>query len=392
MRYLVVAALALSAVPAPQGWAQSGPAKVRVSDLGAQTRTIGPGAPAHTIGLTGITHQITLGTGKMLYGVRYVACKDPKDPKRAIPGEGYIGMPEPTDSNWYGGGFLDLKINGQSIGTTMIHSVTGRSVGDRGYADFVFDVPQAILRLRFVATAGGDCLYAQVLLEPREEIKALSLGLRCYPSAFVSNADRHVLTPTRDLKQGQKVELGTANEWWLSYYDSVYDRGYVGATYTGTGPCAALWLPGLVEKVALNVGSYSVETAFSLKPALRDFRFVFFDQARLTNAEAQADLKARAPQLQQELAAFTFADSAVVGWPLAEKQEEVRRLLAAIPEEKALAARYEQWSRQLPELLKLVRSPGAGGAILAEANAVKTITEWDAGLPALKLLALLGRI
>jgi hypothetical protein len=41
--------------------------------------------------------------------------------------------------------------------------------------------------------------------------------------------------------------------------------------------------------------------------------------------------------------------------------------------------------------LKLVRT-GSAGAIMAEAEAAKTIADWERGLPALKLQALLNEI
>ena len=103
------------------------PPEVLVSDSGVETRTIGPGAPPHTIGLQRHSQTITLDTGVQIYALRYVVARDPDDQQAAIPGEGYIGMPRPAGCNWYAGGFFDLRINGQSIGKRLVHSATGRS-------------------------------------------------------------------------------------------------------------------------------------------------------------------------------------------------------------------------------------------------------------------------
>lgn len=371
--------------------AQNQPARVTVNDRGVTTRVPGQGAPPHTIGLTQLNHAVDLDTGKVNYGLLYVACVDPKDPKGAIPGEGYIGMPGPVACNWYHSGFFDLEINGRSIGRTMIHSLTARGVADRGYCDFVFDTPMAVVRVRFVALTGGDCLYAQALLEPKEEITSLRLTTRCYPSAFVSNADRHVLTSTRDLKQGEKADLDAASEWWTLYYDSVFDKGYQSPTATGVGPCAMLWQPGEVDKAGFTVGGYGIDTVFTLKPGLRDFRFVFFDYAGTRNADAIADLRSRADGLLKQLATFEFTDPSLVAWNLPQRQEEVKRLLAAVPEDATAAARYAAWSEALTQQLKLVQAAGAGG-VMAEAEAAKTVAEWEKGLPELKLQALLRGI
>ena len=367
------------------------PPQVLVTDSGVQTVTIGPGAPAHTIGLQGHRQLITLDTGAQVYGLRYVIARDPKNPQAAIPGEGYIGMPQPVDCNWYGGGFFDVQLNGRSIGTTLIHSLTGRSSAGRGTADFVFDTALSVVRVRFVALSGGDCLYAQVLLEPKVEIKSVRLSVRCYPSGFVSDAERHVLTPTRDLAQGERAELDIADEWWTLYYDRIYDAGYISPTHRGVGPCAMLWLPGQTDKAGFTVGSYGIETALTLKPVLRDFRFVFFDYAGKKNEAAKADLRGRAQKQLEELATLPFTDPSLATWPLAQKQAEIRQALASLPEDQETAAQYDRWAQDLAAQLKLMKS-GSAGAIMAEANAARTIGEWERGLPALKLKALLNEI
>jgi len=247
------------------------------------------------------------------------------------------------------------------------------------------------VRIRFVTLAGSDALYCQALLEPKAEITSLRAAVRCYPSAYVSDADRHVLTPTRDLAQGERAELDVANEWWTLYYDSVYDAGHIGPARRGIGPCATLWVPDQAEKVGFTVASYGIETALDLKHTLRDFRFVFLDYAGTKNAAATADLRQRADGLRRELTTFPFTDPSIANGPLAQKQAEVTRELASVPEEKEAAARYGRWGDELSAQLKLVQS-GATGTIMAEANAARIIGEWERGLPALKLQALLNEI
>jgi hypothetical protein len=386
MSRLCLAAAALLFVVCPTARAQ-----VLVADSGVERSQIGPGAPAHTIGLERHQQTITLETGRQTFGLRYVVAHDAKRPQVAIPGEGYLGMPRPVDCNWYAGGFFDLQINGRSIGTTPVASVSGRSSPGRGTADFVFDAPPAVVRIRFVAQAGGDCLYAQVLLEPKTPITSLAVVVRCYPSAFTSDGDRHVLTAVRDFKQGQRAALDVAREWWTLYADRVYDAGYVAANHRGVGPCAVVWLPGQTEKATFTVGSYGTDTRFQLKPGRRDVRFVFFDYAGQKNAAARADLARRAAGLVDELGRFAFTDPALAQWPLAAKQAEIRRVLAAVAADASTAAQYQRWAEQLARQLPLLRD-AATGAIMAEAAAAQTIAAWEQGLPALKLKALLNGI
>ncbi|NOY79824.1 MAG: hypothetical protein GXP31_02345 [Kiritimatiellaeota bacterium] len=365
--------------------------RVLVTDGGAHTSIAGPGAPRHIVGLKRLFHDILMDTGVKTYGLRYVVAFDDKRPGVAIPGEGYIGMHRPANCNWYAGGFFDLSINNKSIGSTPIHSLVGRSVGTRGYADFVFDTPLSLVRIRFVALARDDALYCQVLLEPKTEIERLRLVLRCYPSAYVSNAERHVLTPTRDLPQGKQADLDLPRESWLLYYDRIFDTGYVSQKRTGVGPCSVLWPGSQAEKVAFTVGAYGIETVMDLEPQLRDFRFVFFDYKGTKNEDAMADLRRRAPGLLRQLAAFRFVDDSVANWPLAEKQREIENVLAAMPDEKEAASGYRAWAAELTKQIELLRAGGPGG-IMAEATAARIIRKWEQGIPTLKLKALLKGI
>jgi hypothetical protein len=380
-----------AAITVPFAFCAPASPQVSFTDHGPQTAIAGPGAPKHVVGLPRTTHTIGMNTGVKEYGLRYVVAHDEKRPGVAIPGEGYIGMPVPADCNWYGGGFFDLQINGQTLGTTPVHAFGGRSLGERAYVDFVFDTALAVVRVRFVCLVGSDALYCQTLLEPKAEITSLRVALRCYPSAFVSNAERHVLTPTRDLAQGEKAELDPATEGWLLYYDRIFEAGYATSTSRGVGPCAVLWPSSQAGKTTVSVGNYGTDTILDLGPQQRDLRFVFFDFAGTLNDAAKASLRQRAPGLQQELSGFTFTDATVASWPLTRKQQEIKQALAAVPEDKEAAAAYARWATELEAQLPQVRS-GAAGAIMAEANAAKTIAAWEEGVPNLKLKLLLRGI
>ncbi|NCO39585.1 MAG: hypothetical protein COY42_28775 [Armatimonadetes bacterium CG_4_10_14_0_8_um_filter_66_14] len=389
MRYLMTMCATVGILAS--ACAQEPPAQVLVTDHGAQTSVAGPGAPAHIVGLQRTMHTVSMDTGVKDYGLRYVIAHDDKRPGVAIPGEGYIGMPQPADCNWYGGGFFDLQLNGQTIGTTPLHSLVGRGGGNRGYVDFTFDTPLSVIRIRFVTLAGNDALYCQALLEPKAEITSVRVAVRCYPSAFVNNSDRHVLTPVRKVAQGEHAELDPSKEWWLLYYDRLFDAGQVSPSRTGVGPCSVLWPGAQADKVSFTVGGYGIDTTMDLKPQSRDFRFVFFDYSGTKNAVATAALRQRAEGLLRELTALSFADPSTANWPLAQKQQQVAALLATMPDEQEAATRYQKWAAELAEQLKLVH-PGAVGAVMAEAAAGEIIRQWEQGLPELRLRALLKEI
>lgn len=371
--------------------AQTPGPRVIIADHGEHTGIAGPGAPKHIIGLPRLSHTIAMNTGIRTYGLQYTVAHDPKRPGVAIPGEGYIGMSLPANCNWYAGGFFDLIINGKSIGSTPVHSFIGRKVGNRGVVDFVFDTPLSLVRIRFVTFAGDDALYCQALLEPKTEIKGLQVRLSCYPSAFVSNAERHVLTPTRDLAQDERADLDLTKEWWLLYYDRIFDAGHAGTSRTGVGPCSVLWLGKQTRKVGFSVGRYGTRTIMDFNPGQRDLRLIFFDYKGIKNKVVISDLRKRAPELRRKLAALRFVDDSVVNWPLVRKQQEVTRILATMPGATKAAEQYRTWAAELAKQIKLVKAGGAG-AIRAESAAVSIIQQWEKSIPDLKLKALLKGI
>lgn len=374
------------------GSAQTEPGRVIFLDRGRDERVIdSPTAPEHVRGLTGVSHQMDLDSGKVVYGLRYCAAVDPRRAEGALPGEGYIGMALPSKCNWYYGGFLDLQIDGRAVGTTRLHSLSGRADGPAGHVDFIFDTTQAVVRIRFSVKAGDDALFAQVLMEPKAPIKSIRLVTRCYPSAFSADAERHVLTSVRALEKGRTVDLDLACENWLFFMDRLLDKGVHIAPHTGVGPCALLWAGGQTVRGGIGVGNYGIDTRFDLDPARRDFRFVFFDYAGRSNAVAEADLRGRADALQRELAAFAFTDPRVTGWSPAERRAEVLALLAKARDVGEIARRYEQWTAKLAAALPRIRAADAG-SILAEAEASDIVTEWEKGLPELRLRAILGEI
>lgn len=386
---MAVAACVFGGFGAP---AANEPGRVIYQDRGRDERVINsPTAPEHVRGLTGVSHQMDLDSGKVVYGLRYCAAVNPRLAGGALPGEGYIGMALPSQCNWYYGGFLDLLIDGRSVGTTRLHSLSGRAHGRTGHVDFIFDTTQAVVRIRFVVKADDDALYTQVLLEPKAAIESIRLVARCYPSAFSSDAERHVLTPARALDRGRTVELDLARETWLLYTDRLLDKGAHIAPHTGVGPCAVLWAAGQTARGGIGVGNYGIDTRFDLDPGRRDFRFVFFDYAGRSNAVAEADLRGRADALQREISTFAFTDPRVAGWAPAERRAEVQALLAKAQDVAEIARRYEQWTEKLAAALARVRA-AAAGSILAEAEASAIVSEWEQGLPELKLRAILGEI
>ncbi len=367
------------------------PKRVMVIDRGVTERIIGPGAPAHVIGLWGRYHEMDIDTGRVLYGLRYGAAVDEKLGGEAQPGEGYIGMVRPTNANWYHGGFFDLIINGRSIGTSIPEPLYGLGGPERGHVDFVFDTPQAVVRVRFVGRRDDNLLLCQVKLEPKEEITQMRLALRNYPSAFSSSADRRIETALEEIPQGENRDIDPAAQWWALYYDTILDLGGTDGVRTGMGPCAALWVPGQTASGRLNAGGYSCDTNFELKPGLTDYRFIFFDFRGIANADAQAEIHERAETLLQELVSYDFTNRDVVQWPLEQRWNTVTKLCDGLEDGEEMRAKFEDWYNYLEPLLRTMQA-GESGAIISEAAVSRIIHEWESSEPELKLKALFEEI
>ena len=200
-----------------------------------------------------------------------------------------------------------------------------------------------------------------------------------------------MLTPLRDLKQGEKAELDPATESWLLYYDAKIDLGQTLSNRTGVGPCAVVWPAGAARKARFLVAPYGITTAMEFDPARHDLRFVFIDYKGTKNQDAIADWKKRAAKLGRGLASFRFVDPGIVNWPLEKKKKEIARILAAMPEAGDKAAQYRAWAAELQKQLEILRA-GGPGAIKAEAEAGKLIQKWEKGIPDMKLKSLLNGI
>ena len=245
--------------------------------------------------------------GGIPYSISYQACVDPAHGGKASPLEGYIGMPQPAACNWYHSGFLFVVLDGRDIGGTPLSSMLVAESGKRAILDMVWHDPAADVRARFLGLPGRDCLFCEVAVEPRQEMKSLALRLRCYPSFFTAyhkrEGARRVQTPAVLVKQGEKpAPLPAKDNGWAVYYDEVFDV----AKGEGEGPCAVLVLPEAASEISIAPGGYSVETQITCPPQTRRIRMAFWDFKGRTNAEALARLRDGADAVRKELAALDF--------------------------------------------------------------------------------------
>ncbi|MBM3499302.1 MAG: hypothetical protein FJX74_11605 [Armatimonadetes bacterium] len=271
------------------------------------------------------TRTAPFGFGAQPYAISYQACVDAAHGDQVVPLEGYIGMPQPCSTNWYHGGFLFVRLNGQDIGAAPLSSMAVAESGTRAILDMVWHHPLATVRVRFLGLPDHDGLFCEIALDPRQELTTLEVSARCYPSYFTSwnrrDGARRVQTPGALIEQGTPATLPASEAWWAVYYDEVFDV----ANGEGDGPCALALLPQEAAEVEFRPTDYPVETRITYPPDRRRLHLAFWEFPGSPNAEVLARLRADGTALRAELETADFTPAAVRALDLAALRADVDR-------------------------------------------------------------------
>ncbi|MCK5803790.1 MAG: hypothetical protein KAI66_13195 [Lentisphaeria bacterium] len=330
--------------------------------------------------------MVRFQSGERHYGISYKAGYREDRPGKAFPLEGYIGMPSPTACNWYHSGFLDIRVNGRSIGATALSSFTIVERGKRGIADLVWHAEQASVRVRFVMLPGTDALFCEITIETPKPTDRVELALRCYPSFFTSHhkrvGARLIQTPEAQIKEGEKSDLPMKGNEWALYSDGVFDvdRG------EGRGPCALL-LPSCTRTVHFAPGGYSVETRIECTPGTQTVRMAFWDWKGLTNAQASAKMPDEARVARAVLDTVDFTPAALADADLEAMREDCRQALASPEAKKMLAKKLESiqaWLENMPE------KRSADASIRAQEGFLRAADEFEQFRWEIKLVKLIS--
>ncbi|MCD6350883.1 MAG: hypothetical protein J7M26_02080, partial [Armatimonadetes bacterium] len=319
----------------------NGPGEVAMHDLGPKYAATGhPGHEGHKR----VNHDILLSNDLVTYGIRYCACTDKSHAPYVVPLEGYIGMPRPCACNWYHSGFMEIIVDGDNIGRYPLADFAALGSGPRGLARMVWDYAGGRVRVSFLLEPGSRYLKVQILLSPSKPPKSIVLALRCYPSYFTSyyhrQGARRIVTPSAEVKQGERKTLPASDNWWALYKDDVFDP----ARGEGEGPCGLMLMPAQAKSITFAPGDYAVETRIEYKPDQRDLRLAFWDFKGMANAKALELMKKTTSQVLAQLLTTNFTPLLVQRTSLAAERAEFERLRAlagpklAAEEEKRLAA------------------------------------------------------
>ncbi len=332
--------------------------------------------------------EASFNLGTVNYRVKYNIIADPAHPDQVEPVEGYIGMPAPSPENWYDNGFLFIAVNGHDLGTVPLSSMVVSEQGKRGMVDMVWHHPIASVRARFAGLCGDDKLMVEIAIEPHQDIRSITVQARCYPSFFTTwyhrKGARRVKTPSKLIQEGQTVTLEPTANWWLLYYDEVFDV----AKGEGVGPCAMAFLPDEAEAVKVRVSDYAVDTTIRYGPSARRIRLAFWDMRGSKNADALAAFPQKAQKAREHLVGVDFTPQIIRSFDFGKRVREVQELLQTpdVPDE-LQAALGEQISAL--KRAEAARKSHAELDITAEEELLKSMATYESAYWELKLHRLL---
>lgn len=332
-------------------------------------------------------HTFTLANGLIRYGLSYHGYWETNGNGVRPSPEGYIGMPSPSSANWYGGGFINVLINGKSLGNVRPNTLRIVEHDERGVVEMLWTPPEGQVRLRFMLLPEKDYLLCELALQPKEEIKKLELALNCFPSFFTSwnkrDGWRQVVGPVTTTEQGNQATLDGAKDYWLLYQDTVFDAA---KEKDSMGPCGLVFLPEQVTTARLNVTNYPVGTVLSIKPEVRKVRLAFWDFNRKPNAEALSELRKLEPAVSKELRETDFRDRQVVTYDAARERAELEAMIAKSTD----PAKWRKTLLPLGEKIVAALDAMKGGDLGAEQTASQAIAEYREGIWELKFDSLLN--
>ncbi len=253
--------------------------------------------------------------GQPAYGVNYQACLEKDKHSEAvdlIAKEGFsgLGLSKPTGSNWYGGGCLDVLVNGEGLGPYRPAIRRLEFKNGAVAVEAVWQVPWGRVTLRFVQLPGEDKCFVRGELDC-PNVQSLALRLRCYPAGFIKGRSR--VAQTQSARQdGPGHLLLHPFDSWVWYGDTEHDR----ARDPKSSGCCALMFPRTeVHGGSVRVGNYSTDTALNLRPNLQVFHLLLWEFPQMANAEAVAYMQKLSEQHRVTLGELATAQVKTEGVP-----------------------------------------------------------------------------
>jgi len=293
------------------------------------------------------------GNEPVSYGLQHWADYDPSHAPEAIALEGQIGMTQPGGAGWYGNGFFNFALDDQAGANCAVRAIRALDSGPRGSCEFLWELPQAWVRVRFVVVPGKLPLFCSISQVPKtEKVSRLKVRLVAYPSGYYQSGQRVGLTDHRSVKTPGRADLDPASESSLILYDDKYDLGVEG----GIGGCAALAAPGYVGESKIDIGGYGCTWELTARPGGQELRFAFYNGLGRKNADLIPYLRGRFAGDLKDLAVLDFRPLRLQAAGLDSLKSEFGKLLAETKDADAEKAAFETALSHLDSLRPRVPS------------------------------------
>ncbi len=340
---------------------------------GHATASVMPGRPERIGGHgshAGKKWLVQLNAEPASYGLQHSGCYDPSHAPQVVQPEGTIGMTSPGGGNWYHNGFFNFAVDDDQSRVFPVTAVRPLDSGARASAEFLWELPRAWVRVRFMVVPGKRPLFCSLTQIPRAgATPKLRARLVAYPSGYFKDGGRVIVTPKRTLKTGDKVDLDPAAEWSWLMYDERRDLQVQGSV----GGAAGLTAPDLVSALKLDVTTYGV--VWEVEAKANELRFAFWGSQDLRNADLLAQLPPQFAPALAALQALDFTPLRLQPQGLAQLQAEFGQLFAGTPGSEASRQAYEALLKQLDALRGQIG--GAQVNLQAENDYLGTLDKLD---------------
>ena len=329
-------------------------------------------------GHVGKKWQVLLSSEPGSYGLQHWGCYDPSHAPHVVQPEGSIGMTSPGGGNWYHNGFLNFAVDGDSSRSFPVTAIRALDSGERASVELLWDMPQAWVRVRFMVVPGQRPLFCALTQYPKAgATPKLSAHLVAYPAGYFRDGGRVIVTPTRTLKTGDKVDLDPATEWSWIMYDERRDWRVSGSV----GGAGGLAVPDLVGGLKLDVGAYGV--TWNVQAKGNELRFAFWGSQEVANADLLTKLQPQFAPALADLRALDFTPLRLRAQGLAPLQAEFDKIFRETRGNDKDRATYAALVAQLQQLL--AQTSGGQVNLQAENEALATLDKleqllWKVGM------------
>lgn len=249
-----------------------------------------------------------INSGVKTYQLNYRRCQDPSH-KNNKPGISRgavdllsgIGLQSPKGEGWYYHSFIDVVVNGISLGSYQAKNIEPILEENRGGVSFLWELPEVKVKIDFFMINQQDGFYATAEITPDTKVKDVRVELCCFPSIIRRDGKRLVECSGHKFLQNAKEPYTLKlkpNEFWFLYKDEKYDAS---GFRNGRGPCAVVFEKGAPTGAVLNVGAYSVRTRINYPAATRKIKMCFFEFQKLVNTDAEKYFLKQLPLVEKNL-------------------------------------------------------------------------------------------